>query len=174
MKKLWVVLVPLFLSAWAVLGPSSSAHSSIVPAISKSFASKEIRPGDTWKIYIKASDPSGKMKYIYAEIEQPGGLAYRLSMTRIKPENRKEFSGFIYLNTLTADRPMDFVTLKLVVHLGDGAGNFSEPAIFPLEVIPRAVQSPPPEGVFKENDLGPIMIQLKPVGDDGKSGDFGY
>ena len=173
MKKLWVVWVALFLGPWAVLGLSSSAHASIVPAISKSFASKEIKPGDTWRIYINASDPSGKMKYIYAEIEQPGGLAYPLSRTRIEPENRKELSGFIYLNTLTADRPMDFVTLKLVVHLGDGAGNFSEPAIFPLEFTPRAVQSPPPEGVFKENDLGPIMIRLRPVGDDGRSGDFG-
>ena len=173
MKKLSVVFAALFLSTWAVLGLSSSANSSIVPAISKSFASKEIKPGDTWKIYISASDPSGKMKYIYAEIEQPGGLAYPLSRTRIKPENRKDLSGYIYLNTLTADKPMDFVTLKLVVHLGDGVGNFSEPVIFPLEFSPRGIQSSPPEGVFKENDLGPIMIRLRPVGDDGKSGDFG-
>jgi hypothetical protein len=169
MKKLWVVTVALFLGTWTVLGLSSSAHSSIVPTITQSFASKEIRPGDTWKIYLKASDPSGKMKYIYAEIEQPGGMAYHISMTRIKPENRKELSGYIYLNTVTAEKSMEFTTLKLVVYVGDGTGNFSEPAIFPLELSLRATQSSPPAGVFKENDLGPVMIELRPPGGDGES-----
>jgi hypothetical protein len=169
MKKLWVVTAALFLSTWTVLGLSASAHSSIVPTITQSFASKEIRPGDTWKIYLKASDPSGKMKYIYAEIEQPGGMAYPLSMTRIKPENRKELSGYIYLNTVTARKSLEFTTLKLLVYVGDGKGNFSEPAIFPLELSLRGIQSSPPGGVFEENDLGPVMIELKPPGDDGDS-----
>jgi hypothetical protein len=168
MKKLLVVIVALFLGTWTVLGLSSSANSSTVPTITQSFASKEITPGDTWKIYINASDPSGKMKYIYAEIQQPGGLAYPISMTRIKPENRKELSGYIY-NTAAND--LDFITLKLW-SIGDGAGNFSEPAIFPLEFATRSVQSSPPAGVFKENDLGPVMIRGKPVGDDGHNGSF--
>jgi hypothetical protein len=172
MKKILVVIVGLFLSPWIVLGLSSSANSSAGPVITQSFASQEIRPGDTWKIYINASDPSGRMKYIYAEIQQPGGMAYPISMTRIKTENRKDFSGYIYLNTISAGKPMDFITLKLVVHLGDGAGNFSESAIFPLEFSTRSVQSSPPAGVFKENDLGPVMIRVNPVGNDGKSGSF--
>ena len=172
MKKFLVVMIALFLGTWTLLSLSSLANSSTAPTITQSFASKEIRSGDTWKIYINASDPSGRMKYIYAEIQQPGGLAYPISMTRIKPENRKDLSGYIYLNTNTAGKPMDFITLKLVVHLGDGAGNFSEPAIFPLEFSTRSVQSSPPAGVFKENDLGPVMIQVKPVGDDGQSGSF--
>ncbi len=169
MKKLLVVAVVFFLGTWTVLGLFSSANSSIVPAITQSFASKEIRPGDTWKIYMTALDPSGKMKYIYAEIQQPGGMAYPISMTRIKPENRKEFSGYIYLNTVTAEKSLEFVTLKLVVYVGDGAGNFSEPAIFPLVLSQGAVQSSPPAGVFKENDLGPVMIRLRPVGDGGST-----
>jgi hypothetical protein len=64
---------------------------------------------------------------------------------------------------------MEFTTLKLLVYLGDGAGNFSEPAIFPLDLSLRATQSSPPPGVFKENNLGPVMIQLRPPGGDGKS-----
>lgn len=172
MKKLLVVLVALFLSTWAALSLSSSAHSSVVPAISKSFASKEIRAGDTWKIYLNASDPGGKMKYIYAEIEQPGGMAYPISMTRIKPENRKELSGYIYLNTVTTEKSMEFAILKLVIYVGDGAGNFSEPALFPLEFSSRATQSSPPAGVFKENNLGPVMIQLRPAANDGKGVSF--
>jgi hypothetical protein len=170
MKKVLVIMAAVFLGIWTIWGPGASAKSSTVSTIIQSFASKEIKPGDTWKIYIHASDPAGTMKYIYAEIEQPGGLAYPISMTRIRPENRKEFSGYLYLNTTTDGRPMDFVTLKLVIHLGDGKGNFSKPAIFPLEFSPRAVQSSAPAGVFKENNLGPVMIQLRPTANDGNSG----
>lgn len=163
----------LFLAIGYATLTSAEVSRQAIPIFTQSFASQEIRPGDTWKIYINASDSSGKMKYIYAEIHQPGGLPYPVSMTRIRPENRKELSGYIYLNTITAGRPMDFVILKLVVHLGDGAGNFSEPAIFPLEFSPRAVQSSVPAGAFKENNLGPVMIRLRSMGDDGKSSSFG-
>ena len=99
-------------------------------------------------------------------------MAYPISMTRIKAENRKELSGYIYLNTVTAEKSMEFATLKLVVYVGDGAGNFSEPAIFPLELSLRGIQSSPPAGVFKENNLGPVMIRLRPAGNDGKGASF--
>jgi len=161
------VLAAAFTSLFVALGFVGLSGAEVTgkggPVITEVFASKEIRGGQTWKVYMSASDPSNKMKYIYAEVQQPGG-SYYISMTRIRPENRKELSGYIYLNTLGA---MGFGTLKLVVHLGDGAGKFSEPAIFPLEFFPRAVQTSPPSGVFKENDLGPVMIQLRPVGIGG-------
>ncbi len=166
------VLAAVFTSLCVALGFVALSGAEVTgkggPVITQSFASKEIRGGETWKVYMNASDLSDKMKYIYAEVQQPGGMGYPVSMTRIKPENRKELSGYIYLNTITAGS-MDFGTLKLVVYLGDGAGNFSEPATFPLEFSPRAAQTSPPQGVFKENDLGPVMIQLRPVGIGGQS-----
>jgi hypothetical protein len=175
MNKLLSLMAILAIGMGMILGTFSGVKASAGPVITQSFASKEIRPGDTWKIFLNASDPSGRMKYIYATVQQAGGMAYPLSMTRIKPENRQEFSGYVYLYTSNAGKPMDFVTLKLVVQLGDGAGNFSEPAIFPLEFLPRAVQASPPPGVFKDSDLGPVMIRLRPVNDDGDSGSsFGY
>ncbi len=157
----------------AIAYPAAGAEVSgqAAPIITQSFASREIQPGDTWKVYINASDPKGNMKYIYAEVEQPGSMGYPLSMTRIKPENRKELSGYIYLNTVSAGRPLDNIILKLVVHLGDGRGNFSAPAVFPLEFSARAISTPVPEGVFQENNLGPVMIRLRPsAGEDGQSG----
>ena len=35
------------------------------PVISQSFAPKEARPGDTWKVYLKAEDPNGDMRRIF-------------------------------------------------------------------------------------------------------------
>jgi hypothetical protein len=174
MSKFVGFLTLLLIGALVLPGASSGVKASGGPAITQSFATQEIRPGDTWKVYFNALDPSGKMKYIYAVVEQPGGKGYPLSMIRIKPENRSELSGYIILNTNYATRPMDYITLKLVVNVGDGRGNFSESAVFPLTFQPRAnAQTPPPSGVFKENNLGPINIHLDPGADGGGSSGFG-
>ena len=42
------------------------------PAIEKSFASDQLRPGALWKIYIRASDPDGDMEGIVSVVEQSG------------------------------------------------------------------------------------------------------
>jgi hypothetical protein len=157
--------------SWLFLGARAFGTNQN-PVIMESFAAKEIKSGDTWKIYLKASDPAGKMKYIYATIDQAGGFAYPLSLTRIKRQNAKELSGYIYLFTSGIGNDMTYQTLKLTVHIGDGSGNFSNEAIFPLAFQPRAVQEPPPPGVFKEEDLGPIMIELFPSASD--NGDESY
>jgi len=70
-----------------------------VPVITQSFASNEIRPGETWKVYLNAHDPDGDMKQIVCVIEQPGVGVYPAAYTRIKADNRKELSGYIYLTT---------------------------------------------------------------------------
>ena len=172
MSKFVGFLTFLLIGALVLTGASSGVKASAGPAITQSFATQEIRPGDTWKVYFNASDPGGKMRYIYAVVEQPGGKSYPLSMIRIKPENRSELSGYIFLNTNYAMKPMDYITLKLIVNVGDGRGNFSESAVFPLTFQPRAeAQTAPPSGVFKENNLGPVNIHLDP-GADGDGGGF--
>jgi hypothetical protein len=42
------------------------------PVITNSFACRQIRPGDTWKIYLLAEDPEGEMKAIVCTVDQPG------------------------------------------------------------------------------------------------------
>jgi hypothetical protein len=141
------------------------------PEITNSFAAKELVPGDTWKIYIKAFSPDARMQYFFATVDQAGGMAYPVSMTRIKEEDQKQVSGFLFLYTQSAGSGMDFVILKLTVQIKDDKGRFSEPAIFPLALKPRAAAEAPPPGIFREKDLGPIMIRLRPVADDGPSRD---
>ncbi len=130
------------------------------PAISQTFASEEIRTGDTWKIYLNASDPNGEMKKIYAIVDQPG-QTYPMSITRVSKENGKEFSGYLYLSTASPATPLEGTSITLTLQIQDRSGNFSPPAVFPLTLKSRATQEAPPQGVFKERDLGPVMVTLK-------------
>jgi hypothetical protein len=175
MTKRRVVLFVTFVLAigWTMFPPrasQSSADEKGVPVILQSFASKELRAGDVWRVYLKASDPEGKMRYIFATVSQPGANAYPVSIIRIKGENQKELSGYIYLNTLPATQVNFFnLTLSLSVSI-KGTGGFSQAAVFPLSFEARATPEAPPDGVFKEQNLGPIMVNLQTV--SGGSGDI--
>jgi hypothetical protein len=143
------------------------------PVISQSFASPQIAPGRVWKVYLKASDANGDMKEFVCTIQQPGVGTYPVSITRIKEENRNSLSGYLYLNVnVNAFRNLDFVELTLTVQVRDRAGQFSEPVKFPLSINSRYSQEPLPEGVFQETDLGPIIIDLRSVGEDERLGPF--
>jgi hypothetical protein len=140
------------------------------PVVTQAFASKEIRAGETWKIYLNASDPNGNMKNIFAVVYQPGVGQYPVSIIRIKEQNQKELSGYIYLWTANPWHPMDYVNLGVTVQIQDKAGNFTEPIGFLLTLSARTSQEAPPQGVFKEEDLGPIMVKLKTIDGGGGGG----
>jgi hypothetical protein len=163
-KKLLVVFVILFLavgvSALMAAEVQEGVDVKVGPVITQSFASKEVSPGDTWKVYLNVSDPDGGLKNIFAVVDQVGVGPYPLSIIRIRGENQKELSGYIYLNTSNPYSPLEFVPLKLIVQFQDRAGHFSAPGVFPLFIQGRATQEAPPQGVFKEQDLGPIMVTL--------------
>jgi hypothetical protein len=129
-----------------------------VPSIIYAFASKQIRPGDIWKVYLKASHPNGGMKYIFSIIE---GAGSHLSIISIKEENREYFSGYIYLNTFGISNSPGFITLTLTTWIKDAAGHLSQPMVFPLELHNNINPEKPPKGLFEEQELGPIMIQLQ-------------
>jgi len=173
-KKMISVVALLFLilgcAALAPLEVKEEKYGKAVPVITQSFASKQLRPGDTWKVYLKASDPDGDMKNIYATIEQPGMGTYPISITRIKGGGGKDLSGYVYLNTIGV-QGLNFVTINLTVEIQDKAGHFSKPAVFPLSFNFVSQQETPSPGTFAEKDLGPIMITLRSAFDgDGRGG----
>jgi len=169
MKKIFFVVAVLFLLAagCAALEPlevREKMYGKGISVITQSFASKEIRPGETWKVYLNAHDPDGEMKQIVCVIEQPGVGVYPAAYTRIKADNRKELSGYIYLTTFDVNySSFNYVNLSLRVQIQDMAGHYSAPVLFPLGFNALSRQEPPPQNVFKEQDLGPIMIQLRTV-----------
>jgi len=139
------------------------------PLISHFFAAQELVSGETWKIYLKASSSAADMKYIYATVEQKGGTIYPVSLTRIKKGDERSLSGYLRLHTASAGNDWNVFTLDLTIQIKDERGRFSNPVIFPLKFNWRASKQEPPAGVFEERDLGPIMIQLRPLQDAGDS-----
>ena len=167
-KRFFAGLVfTLFLSGCATVMNAQEKDASpgkTAPTITAYFAASELRGGDTWKIYLNAFDPDGDMKYIVASIDQAGMGAYSASYTRIAKGRGKEFSGYVFLNTMAsaAYTSTIFYNLRLTLQIQDRAGNYSQPVVLPLSFEYRAgAQVLPPPGKFEEKDLGPIMISLK-------------
>jgi hypothetical protein len=159
-KLLAAVFVFLFLAMGCATLESPKGAVKATPVITQSFASKEIRIGENWKIYLNASDPNGEMTKIYAIVEQPGQIN-PVSITKVSKENGKEFSGYLYLSTAPPANVLDGTSVTLTIQIQDRSGNFSQPAVLPLLIKSVATQEAPPQGVFKEQDLGPVMITLK-------------
>jgi hypothetical protein len=130
-----------------------------VPVITRSFASPEISPGDTWKIYLHAADPEGDMKNIICAVSQAGRGSYPVSYLKVPEGQGGELSGFIYLNT-GAGQTLPFIQLTLQLEIQDRAGNLSRPVSFSLAFNPRAEQETPPSGLFQDKEIGPIMVSL--------------
>ncbi len=142
--------------------------------ITESYASKQMKPGDTWKVYLKASDPNGDMDSIVATVDMAGSGTHPVSHTRIGDGNRKELSGYVSLSTSNPSGYawLNNLSLTLTIQIKDRVGHFSKPVTFPLAFNYRYVQDPPPAGVFPEQDLGPIMITLRSFHDDRGSGEM--
>ena len=137
------------------------------PVITQSFAPKEVRLGDVWKVYLKSSDPNGEMRYIVFILYQPGWGDYPASRIPIPKEHSKDLDGYVNLNTCQGLMPMgngflNFSPFKLRVQIQDRVGHYSEPMEFPFSFSPRATVEEPPSGAFKELDLGPVMVNLHP------------
>jgi hypothetical protein len=165
-----VAILVLWGCAYMGAGRLEDRYGKNRPTITHSFAAKEMRVGDVWKVYLKASDPDGDLSYIVATIDQPGkGGAYPPSYIRIK--DPKDLSGYIFFNTdVNIQQGLLYTNLTLTVAVKDKAGHFSDPVSFPLHFRNIGRQEPPPAGVFQEKELGPIMIQIQPLGDDGNIG----
>jgi len=171
MKKKIVVsaFVIFFITMGFAFIARAQVSGLVVPVITQAFASKEVRPGVAWKVYLNVSDPNGEMKNIYAIVDQAGVGQYPVTTIRIKEEDRKELSGYIYLPGTSQWGQLEFVNITLTVQVQDQNGAFSAPAVFPLKFSSRASQEEPPQGVFKEQEIGPIMIRLKTI-DGGPGG----
>jgi len=134
------------------------------PVIQQSFASNQLKPGDQWKVYILASDPDGDMETIIAVVDQSGIGTYPASLTKIKGENGKELSGFVYLNT-SGKFGYDFLynqELSVSIQIRDKAGHTSQSVTHSVFFSSGDTQKSPPASVFKEEELGPILVVLQP------------
>ncbi|MCG6944965.1 MAG: hypothetical protein LJE87_06430 [Deltaproteobacteria bacterium] len=104
------------------------------------YAAKEINPGRTWNVYLKAKDVDGDMKYIVVVIFMAGEGDYTPSEIWLKGENRSEFDGYIFLNIPPDDSlatNMDSLTASIFIR--DWEGNKSQTIKLPLSFEPKRV-----------------------------------
>jgi hypothetical protein len=64
---------------------------------------------------------------------------------------------------------MAYEQIVLNVQIQADVDHMSQRIIFPLKFTTQGLQSKPPAGVFKEQDLGPIMIRLISSGEKGSA-----
>jgi hypothetical protein len=136
-----------------------------VPVITASFASKHASGGENWRVYVNASDPDGDLDQIFCSVDFQAGVdhPYPISITKIKPDQGNNLSGYLHLGTPELDRPMN---ITLTLQIRDKAGHFSAPVSFEVNISDasrkkeKVGQESPPPGVFQDKDLGPIMIIL--------------
>ena len=176
-KRIGVLLLALLLTASCATLMSFEEKEKLygkeAPVLTETFASQKMNPGDTWKVYLKASDPDGDMDSVVAVVDMVGSGTHPVSFTRIMDGSRKELAGYLSLNTTnpSGDAWLNNLTLKLTLQVKDRVGHLSKPVTFPLEFNRRYVQESPPAGVFPEQYLGPIMITLRSFHDDQGSGE---
>ncbi len=147
-----VVFLGAFLALSARMGYSKSLNEWLIkpagspPVITHWFASEELHHGDTWRIYVAASDPDGDMGQFVGILDQVGFGTYSSRYARIKERNREELRGYLvfYSSAGMGLRLSEWTRLKLTLFIRDKGGNTSNKVVFPLALSRGAKQEPPP------------------------------
>jgi hypothetical protein len=172
MLRKTLVAIALIALAWgcATTQQSGTAVKGQAPVIVDYYAAKTIRPGDIWKIFLRARDADGDMKYIVSDISQAGYGYYSNSYNRIKKEDLAEFAGFIFLDT-PEDESMVDDKLTMTISIEDHHGNNSREITLPLSFSFKARQTVPSQWQAAEkNRLGSIMTSIRPLGELERGG----
>jgi hypothetical protein len=158
MKK--VILLGLALGL-TVLGTAMESRAQSAPVLEKVWVSPEVNHGDLLKIYIKASDREGDMRWIMVSAGRGKGAIYG-SVIRLRKENRKELNGYVFWDTGQAVQRSVSGTVEITIE--DWKGNESETLSLPVKIVSIGAKSQPAPGEFKEKAIGPVMIDARDLG----------
>jgi len=139
-----------------VLGAASVCSAQGGPVLEKIWAPAEVNHGSLLKVYIKATDPEGDIRWVYISAGR-GKQATAGAPTRVKKEFGKELNGYVWWSTKQA--VMQNVTGTVEVMVEDMKGNESETKSLPVKIVAKGAKAENPPADFKEVDLGPIMVQ---------------
>ena len=101
------------------------------PVIVDYYAPDLVRPGTSWKIYLRAEDKDGDMVDVATMLYQEGFGYYATDYTRLEGKGRKKFAGYVLLKTPSeADLTSDQFTMEIMVR--DSLGKRSDTVKLPL------------------------------------------
>ena len=144
-----------------VLGTAMESRAQGAPVLQKVWVSPEVNRGDLLKIYIKASDPEGDMRWIMVAAGRGKGAIYG-SVIRLRKEDRKDLNGYVFWDTGQARSTG--VTGIVEVTIEDWKGNESETLSVPVKIVSKGAKSQSAPEEFKEKEIGPIMIDARTLG----------
>ena len=135
------------------------------PVILDSYAPSQIRPGATWRVYIRAKDPDGDMKETIQVLMRGGSGPFKTTFAPLRAEHSAEMGGFFFLRTPSSAQAdysrLGFTGLTLRITIRDCQGNQSEQVEFPLHFTFEAAHDLPPEwNDVADRSLGAVMIDL--------------
>lgn len=145
----------------AVLGTALESRAQTAPVLEKVWVSPQVNHGDLLKIYIKASDREGDMRWIMVSAGRGKGAIYG-SVIRLRKENRKELNGYVFWDTGKAVQKSVSGTVEITIE--DWKGNESETLSLPVNIVSIGAKSQPAPGEFKEKAIGPVMIDATDLG----------
>lgn len=159
MKRTVVAALVLSILFWICAGSGQSIAND-APVIDDSFASNVVRPGTSWRVYLRAHDLDGNMKTIVAVLSTPGASS-QTSITQLKKEHRQEFAGYIWLRT-SRDGSLLRNTYKLQVFVRDAKEAKSQTVEFPLSFDNKDPQKLPAEWQdVADKKLGAMTVEIK-------------
>jgi hypothetical protein len=134
-RKMLVALItaPLLFGcglSWKDEGPPPRRESR-PPEIISFQAEETVRPGDTWRVYLKLRDVDCDMAYVITHLWQSGFGAYPVSFTPIRQHSCPELVGYIFLRT-SADRGVLKNQYDVKIFVRDRQGNHSKSIDLPL------------------------------------------
>ena len=140
-RKMLVVLIAASLLfgcglSWKDEGPPPRQEGRS-PEIISFQAEEVIRPGGTWRIYLKLRDVDCDMAYVVTQMWQSGVGAYPVSFTPIKQLGCPELVGYIFLRT-PFDRGLVHNQYDAKIFVRDHQGKHSKSIDLPLsfDLIP--------------------------------------
>ena len=176
-KNVLVILLLFFLAGCtACKGVKTTQGGDEPPMILDSYAAESVRPGATWRVFLKAQDADGDMHSIITQLVQPGIGYYPPDFTYIKGAEREGFAGYLILTT-----PPDYWLLQEYVEatitIQDCEGNKSEPVNFTLRFDNKSGYGPQevPEKwqMAAKRKLGTIMVEIRSIVQDNQGEDMG-
>ena len=140
-----------------VLGSAMVSSAQEGPKLEKVWAPAEINFGDMLKIYVKASDPTGDMKWLVvtgggAGITKPVGSA-PIRLTK----GMKDLNGYIYWDSSRAAQKSGSATVEIIVE--DMKGNESAPMSVNVKMVSKGAKAEKHPAEFQEVEIGPILIK---------------
>jgi hypothetical protein len=138
------------------------------PVILDSYAPDEIRPGATWRVYIRAKDPDGDMKDMVQILLRGDSGPFKTTFAPLKAKNSTEMGGYFFLRTPTSTQAdysrLGYGGLTLRIAIRDCQENQSEHVEFPLRFSYEKSRELPPEWKDVANrSLGSIMFDLADI-----------